>query len=233
MKKLVFLTGAGVSAESGLRTFRDSDGLWENYSVADVASHEGWLANPTLVTEFYNARRRETLEKLPNEAHRLIQSLEAQFDVSVITQNIDNLHEQAGTKHIIHLHGEVMKMCSSRNVEDSTCWLQLTPDSCEVAPGTLAADGSLLRPYVVFFGEAVPKIEEAALLTQTADIFVVVGTSLNVYPAAGLLHYVRRGVPIYVIDPKPVPTQGLHVHHIMKKASEGMRELCEQLMPLS
>lgn len=231
MKKIVFLTGAGVSAESGLRTFRDSDGLWENYSVADVASHEGWLANPTLVTEFYNARRRETIEKQPNEAHRLIQSLEASFDVSVITQNIDNLHEQAGTKHIIHLHGEVMKMCSSRHVEDPTCWQQLTPDACEVAPGTLAADGSLLRPYVVFFGEAVPKIEEAALLTQTADIFVVVGTSLNVYPAAGLLHYVRRGVPIYVIDPKPVPTRGLHVEHIMKKASEGMRELCERLCP--
>lgn len=231
MKKIVLLTGAGMSAESGIKTFRDSDGLWENYPVEQVASHDGWLADPNLVTEFYNARRKELVMTTPNDGHRLVARLEEQYDVTVVTQNVDNLHEQAGSSHVIHLHGELMKMCSSRDTEDPRYWQTLTAANCRVEPGTLAGDGSLLRPYIVFFGEAVPMISTAADEAAKADIFIIIGTSLNVYPAAGLIHFVRPEVPVYLIDPKPVMASGSHhVQHIMKGASEGMKELYGLLM---
>lgn len=220
-----------MSAESGIKTFRDSDGLWENYPVDQVASHDGWLADPKLVTEFYNMRRKELVNTTPNEGHRLVAKLEEQYDVTVVTQNVDNLHEQAGSSNVIHLHGELMKMCSSRDTEDPRYWQTLTASDSEVVPGTLAGDGSLLRPYIVFFGEAVPMISIAAEKASEADIFIIIGTSLNVYPAAGLLHYVRPEVPVYLIDPKSVKASGHHhIQHIMKGASEGMRELTALLM---
>ena len=229
MKKIVVLTGAGMSVESGLKTFRDADGLWEEYPVQQVATHEGWLADPTLVTNFYNMLRKKCWGVKPNEGHRLVAELEKQYDVTVVTQNVDNLHEQAGSSKVIHLHGELMKVCSSYDVDDPRYIRQLTPDNCEIAPGTKAGDGSLLRPYIVFFGEAVPNITIAAEECQEADIFVIIGTSLAVYPAAGLIHYVRPGVPVYLIDPNPV-SAGERVTQIQKGASEGMRELSKLLM---
>ena len=224
MKKIVVLTGAGISAESGLKTFRDANGLWEEYPVAKVATHEGWLTDPTLVTNFYNMLRKKCWNVKPNEAHKLVAALEQQYDVTVVTQNVDNLHEQAGSTKVIHLHGELMKVCSSRDVDDPRYQQTLTPDNCEVEPGTLAGDGSLLRPFIVFFGEAVPNIGIAADAVQEADILIIIGTSLVVYPAAGLLHYARPSVPIYLIDPKPI-NAGSRVHQIEKGASEGMKEL--------
>lgn len=228
-KKIVVLTGAGMSVESGLKTFRDADGLWEEYPVAQVATHEGWEADPTLVTSFYNMLRRKCWGVKPNEGHRLVARLEDKYDVTVITQNVDNLHEQAGSSRVIHLHGELMKVCSSRDVDDPRYQQTLTADNCEVKPGTLAADGSLLRPFIVFFGEPVPNISIAAEEAQKADIFIVIGTSLNVYPAAGLIHYVTPGTPIYLIDPNPI-SAGSGVRQIRKGASEGMRELCQTLL---
>ena len=228
MKKIVVLTGAGISVESGLKTFRDADGLWEEYPVAQVATHEGWLADPTLVTNFYNMLRKKCWNVKPNEAHKLVAELEKQYDVTVVTQNVDNLHEQAGSTKVIHLHGELMKVCSSRDVDDPRYIQQLTPDNCEIAPGTLAGDGSLLRPYIVFFGEAVPNIGVAADKVQEADILIIIGTSLVVYPAAGLLHYARPSVPVYLIDPNPV-SAGERVQQIQKGASEGMKELFAKL----
>lgn len=230
-KKIVILTGAGMSVESGLSTFRDADGLWENYPVARVATHEGWLADPVYVNDFYNMLRKKLVCAKPNEGHRLIAALEQKYDVDVITQNVDNLHEMAGSSHVVHLHGELMKVCSSRDTENPYCWKTLTEDNLEVTPGEKAADGSLLRPYIVFFGESVPNIEPAAELSQQADIYIIIGTSLNVYPAAGLVQYVRRGVPVYLIDPNPALNAGLHdVRHIEKGASAGMKELYDQLM---
>lgn len=228
MKKIVVLTGAGMSVESGLKTFRDADGLWEEYPVAQVATHEGWEADPTLVTNFYNMLRRKCWDVKPNEGHRLVAELEKYYDVTVVTQNVDNLHEMAGSSKVIHLHGELMKVCSSRDVDDPRYIQMLTPDNCEVVPGTKAGDGSLLRPYIVFFGEAVPNITLAAEEAQTADIFIIIGTSLAVYPAAGLIHYVRTGIPVYLIDPNPVKA-GSGVIQIQKGASEGMRELMKML----
>ena len=214
MKKIVVLTGAGMSVESGLKTFRDADGLWEEYPVQQVATHEGWLNDPTLVTNFYN-----------------VAALEENFDVTVVTQNVDNLHEQAGSKKVIHLHGELMKVCSSNDPDDPRYQQLLTPDNCEIVPGTKAGDGSLLRPFIVFFGEAVPMITAAAAECQEADIFIIIGTSLNVYPAAGLIQYTRPGIPIYLIDPKPVSTGNSKVIQIQKGASEGMKELTKLLVP--
>ena len=228
MKKIVILTGAGMSVESGLKTFRDADGLWEEYPVAQVATHEGWEADPTLVTNFYNMLRRKCWDVKPNEGHRLVAELEKYYDVTVVTQNVDNLHEMAGSSKVIHLHGELMKVCSSRDVDDPRYIQMLTPDNCEVVPGTKAGDGSLLRPYIVFFGEAVPNITLAAEEAQTADIFIIIGTSMAVYPAAGLIHYVRPGIPVYLIDPNPVKA-GSGVIQIQKGASEGMRELMKML----
>lgn len=229
-KKIVILTGAGMSAESGIRTFRDSGGLWEEYPVEQVASHEGWLKDPALVTEFYNKRRQELLGCEPNEGHRLVAELEKNYDVTVVTQNVDNLHERAGSTKVIHLHGELMKVCSANDPDDTRYHQTLTADNCRVEPGTKAGDGSLLRPFIVFFGEAVPMIESAIIMAEQADIFVIIGTSLNVYPAAGLVRYVKPGTPIYIIDPNNIDTRNCpNAKHIMKKASEGMRELGEML----
>lgn len=229
-KKIVILTGAGMSAESGIRTFRDSGGLWEEYPVEQVASHEGWLKDPALVTEFYNKRRQELLGCEPNDGHKLVAELEKKYDVTVVTQNVDNLHERAGSTKVIHLHGELMKVCSANDPDDTRYHQTLTADNCRVEPGTKAGDGSLLRPFIVFFGEAVPMIESAIIMAEQADIFVIIGTSLNVYPAAGLVRYVKPGTPIYIIDPNSIDTRNCpNAKHIMKKASEGMRELGERL----
>ena len=225
MKKIVFLTGAGMSVESGFKTFRGSDGLWEDFPVEQVASHEGWLANPTLVTNFYNTLRRKLFSAKPNEGHCLIHELEKDFQVTVVTQNVDNLHEKAGSTHVIHLHGELDKVCSSNDPYNPAYIRQLTAEHPDVLPGTKADDGSLLRPFIVFFGESVPMIEPAAEATQEADIFVIIGTSLNVYPAAGLVRYAPAHCPVYLIDPDPVsPNTNRPFTHIRKGASEGMRE---------
>ncbi len=229
-KKIVFLTGAGMSVESGFKTFRGNDGLWENYPVDQVASHEGWLNDPTLVTNFYNMLRKKLYAAEPNEGHKLIKSLEEKYDVCVITQNVDNLHERAGSKKVIHLHGELTKVCSSNEPYDERYIIDLPADNCEVTPGTKAGDGSLLRPFIVFFGESVPMIEPAAVEAQSADIFVIIGTSLNVYPAAGLVQYTKPGIPIYLIDPNEVMRGGYrNITHIKEGASAGMRRLIEIL----
>lgn len=231
MKKLVVLTGAGMSAESGISTFRDSGGLWEQYSVEEVATPEGYAANPKLVIDFYNARRKQLLEVVPNRGHELLAGLERDFKVMVVTQNVDNLHERAGSTNVIHLHGELTKVTSSRNPNDPRCIRELTPEQYEVKMGDLAADGTQLRPFIVWFGEAVPLIEKAVDEVMEADVFVIIGTSLNVYPAAGLLHYVRPGVPVYLIDPKEVAVPANRkVHVIRKGASEGMEELKKMLL---
>lgn len=229
-KKIVFLTGAGMSVESGFKTFRGSDGLWENYPVNRVATHEGWLQDPTYVTNFYNMLRHKLYEAQPNEGHRLIAGLERDYDVTVVTQNVDDLHERGGSSKVIHLHGELAKVCSSDDPDDPRYQIALTADNCEVEPGTKAGDGSLLRPYIVFFGESVPMIEPAAAEVYDADILVVIGTSLNVYPAAGLISLAKPGTPIYLIDPNAVSAPGgLNVTYIRKGASEGMKELSELL----
>lgn len=225
-KKIVFLTGAGMSVESGFKTFRGSDGLWENFPVEQVASHEGWERDPDFVNSFYNGLRKKLFAAQPNEGHRLIAEMEKEYEVVVVTQNVDNLHEKAGSSRIIHLHGELTKVCSSRDQFDERYVRELTEDDCEVKPGEKAGDGSLLRPFIVFFGESVPMIAPAAEEAASADVFVIIGTSLNVYPAAGLVRYCRPGIPIYLIDPDEVSTAGIpNLTHIRKGASEGMREL--------
>lgn len=233
MKKLVVLSGAGISAESGIGTFRDSGGLWDRYPVEDVATPEGWMRNSDLVTDFYNDRRKEMLAAEPNEAHRLLADLEKDFDVTVVTQNVDDLHERAGSSKVIHLHGELMKVCSSRDPDNPFYIKTLKPEEWKVEHGTKAGDGSLLRPWIVWFGEAVPRLEDAAREVEKADIFVIVGTSMNVYPAAGLIHYVRPGAPIFLIDPKEVRLSSTyHVDVIQEVASKGMRILTEKLQAL-
>lgn len=230
--KIVFLTGAGMSVESGFKTFRGSDGLWENYPVEQIATHEGWENDPTLVTNFYNMLRRKLWDALPNEGHRLIQSLEEDYQVTVVTQNVDDLHERAGSSHVIHLHGELSKVCSSRDPYNANFIEELTPENSQVTPGALAKDGSLLRPFIVFFGESVPMIEPAAHEVASADIFVIIGTSLNVYPAAGLLQYCKPDIPIYLIDPNPVNAGGYrHVEQLQLGASAGMKALIARLSP--
>lgn len=231
MKKLVVLTGAGMSAESGISTFRDAGGLWDQYPVEQVATPEGYAANPELVINFYNERRKQLLQVRPNRGHELLASLEDDFDVMVITQNVDNLHERAGSSKVIHLHGELTKVTSSKNPNDVSCIRELSPENYEVKMGDLAADGSQLRPFIVWFGESVPMIELAIEQVMEADIFLIIGTSLNVYPAAGLLNYVRTGVPVYLIDPKTVRVPyGREVTVIQKGASEGMEELKKMLL---
>ena len=230
MKKLVVLTGAGMSAESGISTFRDSGGLWDTYNVEDVATPEGWARNPQLVTDFYNTRRRELLNVKPCRGHELLAQLEQDYDVEISTQNIDNLHEQAGSTKVCHLHGELMKVTSSWNPNNPHFIETLPSDHIDVKIGDKAKDGSQMRPFIVWFGEAVPNIEVAAELSSKADIYLIIGTSLNVYPAAGLIHYVPEGCPIYLIDPKPVPWNSTHrFRHIMKGASEGMEEFIQIL----
>lgn len=219
-----------MSVESGFATFRGNGGLWENYPVEQIATHEGWERDPELVTKFYNMLRKKLWAAQPNDGHKLIHDLERDFEVTVITQNVDNLHEKAGSKHVIHLHGELTKVCSSRSPYDQRYVRELTPETSDVAVGAKADDGSLLRPYIVFFGESVPMIEPAAREVSKADVFVIIGTSLVVYPAAGLLGYTRPEVPVYVIDPNDVGSNAYReVTHIKKGASAGMRELCDIL----
>ena len=225
-KKLVVLTGAGISAESGLRTFRDSDGLWEGHDVQEVATPEGWQTNPELVMEFYNQRRKQALGAKPNVAHEILKYLETHFDVSIITQNVDNLHEKAGSTHVLHLHGQLMQSRSSvdeRLVYDMDHW--------ELKLGDLCEKGSQLRPNVVWFGEAVPKMEEAVDITATADVLLVVGTSLVVYPAASLVYYTPQKAPIFIVDPnKPDVAAHPRLHFIEEKATIGMQQIQEILV---
>lgn len=224
-KKMAVLTGAGVSAESGISTFRDSNGLWENYRVEDVASIEGWHRDPALVLDFYNTRRRELGTVSPNAAHASIAELEKDYDVTVVTQNVDNLHERAGSTRIIHLHGELTKVrpedrCNYRDnfSEDSVFDIGYG----EIHIGDLAPDGAQLRPHIVWFGEAVPKIEAAIDAVEKASILLIVGTSLQVYPAAGLYRYAGPDTPIYIIDPKDVPVSDQRITHIREVATRGM-----------
>lgn len=229
--RIVILTGAGMSAESGISTFRDSGGLWDTYNVEDVATPEGWARNPRLVNDFYNTRRRELLQAKPCQGHLLVAELEHMgHQVDVITQNVDNLHERAGSTHVLHLHGELMKVTSSRNPNDPSQIRTLDTDNAEVHMGDLAADGSQLRPFIVWFGEPVPQIEPAIELCQKAEAMIVIGTSLNVYPAAGLTRYVPRKAPIYLIDPKPVEWNANRpFEHLQMGASEGMASLIKRL----
>lgn len=226
--KIVVFTGAGVSAESGLGTFRDADGLWEKYRIEDVCTHEAWLRNPELCVEFYNARRRDALAAQPNAAHLAITQLQQAFpDTEIITQNIDDLHERAGSRNITHLHGEITKL-RSENDDIATVPLQ----GWEQHYGDRHPDGSLLRPYIVFFGEAVPYFPVACQIASTADVLIVVGTSLNVYPAASLLEYAPETAKIYLVDPGQ-PEMGRYryrIEHIRKPASQGVPEVVERLM---
>jgi NAD-dependent deacetylase len=230
MKNLVVLTGAGISAESGISTFRDTGGLWEQYAIEEVATPEGWAKNKSLVTDFYNQRRKQLLEVEPNYGHIGLVELEKQFHVFVITQNVDNLHERAGSSSILHLHGELTKV---RSEKDENLIYELPPDKYEVKMGDLCEKGYQLRPHIVWFGEAVPMMEQAVKITEQADILVIIGTSLNVYPAAGLLYYIRSNVPVYLIDPNDVSVNRKNVHIIKKGASEGVKELIKLLQKQS
>ncbi|MEO8820553.1 MAG: NAD-dependent deacylase [Ginsengibacter sp.] len=219
-KNLIVLTGAGVSAESGLQTFRDSDGLWMGYDVYEVASPQGWEKNPELVLDFYNARRKEVAKALPNKAHKGIAQLEKYFNVKVVTQNIDDLHERAGSTNVIHLHGEIFKMRSER---DENTFYEIQED---IFWGQKAQDGFQLRPHIVWFGEPVPMIEEAAKVMSMADVFILAGTSLQVYPAAGLIDFLPPGIPKYIIDKKPPFIPPHHNFTIIQKlATEGVEEV--------
>lgn len=225
MKKLVVLSGAGISAESGLKTFRDSDGLWEGYNIEDVATPEAWNANPSLVLEFYNQRRKNVAEAIPNQAHIILAELEKHFEVQIITQNIDDLHERGGSSKVLHLHGEIFKMRSNADEE------LIYPIQKDILMGDLAEDGHQLRPHIVWFGEAVPMIESAAVLTSGADLFAVVGTSLIVYPAAGLIHATKTGTPIFIVDRKIPMTSGLtDLVKIEMPATLGMEVLHDILV---
>ena len=225
-KNLVILSGAGMSAESGISTFRDAGGLWDKYPVMQVASAEGYVRDPELVINFYNERRKQLLDVEPNAGHIGLAELEKDFNVTVVTQNVDNLHERAGSTRIIHLHGELTKVCSSRDPYNPRYVKELKPEEYEVKMGDKAGDGSQLRPFIGWFGEAVPEIETAVDYVEKADIFVIIGTSMNVYPAAGLLNYVPRTAEVYLIDPKPVDTHSMRqIHIIQKGASEGVKEL--------
>ena len=230
-QKIAVLTGAGVSAESGFATFRDSGGLWEQYDVNDVASIEGWYRNRQLVLDFYNQRRAQLRDAKPNAAHLAIAALEKDYDVTVITQNVDNLHERAGSTRIVHLHGELTKVRPESGIYDSTGSeaevIDVGYDA--VSLGDKAPNGSQLRPHIVFFGEAVPKIEKAIDVVEACDLLLIVGTSLQVYPAAGLYRYARPEAPIYLIDPADVQLYDKRVHHIQKVATEGMQEFVGML----
>lgn len=222
---MVVLTGAGISAESGLQTFRGSDGLWEGYRIADVATPEAWAKDKSMVQEFYNKRRKAVLEAEPNAAHIALAQLEELYDIQVITQNIDNLHERGGSSNVLHLHGVITKAQSTRNPEllyDIQGWELKIGDTCEL--------GSQLRPFIVWFGEAVPKMEEAIQLAEEADIFVVIGTSLVVYPAASLVQYVNPSVPIYIIDNgQPEFKPSSRIQFIQQPATEGLQTLARLL----
>ncbi|RZJ31331.1 MAG: NAD-dependent deacylase [Flavobacterium sp.] len=227
-KKLVVLTGAGISAESGIKTFRDSDGLWEGYNVMDVASPEGWHRNPELVLDFYNQRRRQLHEVEPNAGHLILAELEKDFDVHIITQNVDNLHERAGSNNVLHLHGELFKVRSVADEEHILDWQH------DLVLGDRDTKGHQLRPHIVWFGEMVPAVEQAVSITQEADFLAVIGTSLQVYPAASLIHYAKPGIPVFYIDPKPamIPVLSNPVAIIQKVASLGVADLRETLSEL-
>ena len=227
MKKLVVLSGAGVSAESGIPTFRDSDGLWEGYDVMEVATPEGWAKNRALVLEFYNQRRKKALEVQPNRAHQILAELESQFDVTIVTQNVDNLHERAGSTNVIHLHGSLFE---SRSTLDEN--LIYTINGWELNLGDVCDKGSQLRPNIVWFGEAVPRMDDAIEIATQADIFLVIGTSMVVYPAASLIHYVPDDAVKYVVDLKvPDITQGIpNLQVIQDKASTGMEKVRTDLL---
>lgn len=222
MKRIIVLTGAGMSAESGIATFRDSGGLWEQYRIEDVATPEGFDRNPRLVLDFYNKRRRESIIALPNRGHIGLAEMQDEYEITIITQNVDNLHEKAGSKSVLHLHGELMQSRSSINSEEIYEIDTLNPD---INLGDKADDGSQLRPNIVWFGEPVLKMAEAEKLVQSADVLVVIGSSLKVYPAAGLVYFVRKNVPIYLIDPNPVLAPVSDVIFIKKGASAGVAEL--------
>lgn len=227
--KIVFSTGAGISAESGVSTFRDSGGLWENHDVMEVASAEGYALNPEKVHEFYNARRRQLLEVKPNDAHRLIAALQddERFEVKVITQNVDDLHERAGSRDVLHLHGELMKI---RSVTDPEYIEKLSRDNIEIGYGYRGKNGDLMRPHIVFFNEPVPMITEAMVEAESADIFVVIGTSLAVYPAAGLINCCKAEAKIYYIDLNPATVCGVENLKVIEgKASDGVRQLLTEL----
>jgi NAD-dependent deacetylase len=226
MKKLVVLSGAGISAESGISTFRDNGGLWDNYRIEDVATPEAWHKNQELVLDFYNQRRKQASSVKPNSAHYALAELEKHFEVTIITQNVDNLHEIAGSSRVIHLHGELFKSRSTKNPE-----LVYEMQSWELKKGDLCELGSQLRPHIVWFGEEVPMMETAIDITEQADLFLVIGTSLAVYPAAGLVHYVSSSKPIYIIDPAK-PDIGLkkNMTFIQEKATAGMEILTKKLI---
>ena len=225
MKSVVVLTGAGMSAESGLKTFRDADGLWEGHDVMQVASPQGFEANPELVMEFYNARRKQLLQVQPNAAHRELVKLERHHKVTIITQNVDDLHERAGSSNILHLHGELLKV---RSMKDNQMILPWTRD---LVIGDTDGNGHQLRPHIVWFGEDVPMIESAIKICEKADILIIIGTSMQVYPAASLMHYVSDSVPVYFIDPRPSIESSKQITVIPKPATIGVREIIDQLKP--
>lgn len=225
-KKIVILSGAGVSAESGIKTFRDSDGLWENYRVEDVASIDGWHKDKKLVLDFYNARRREVFKTVPNEAHKKIAALEKYFEVTVVTQNIDNLHERGGSSNVIHLHGEITK--ARGEYDDYYSAFEIGDSDIRLGEKSPNPNGGQLRPHIVWFGENVPELDRAAKEVMDADILIIVGTSLVVYPAAGLVRYTKPECKIYLIDPKEV-NAGIKCEHIKEKATIGMNRLFDEL----
>jgi NAD-dependent deacetylase len=225
-KKLVVLTGAGISAESGIKTFRDANGLWEGHDVMEVASPEGWHKNNALVLDFYNQRRKQLQQVSPNLGHLVLAELESHFDVYIITQNVDNLHEKAGSSNVLHLHGELLKVRSTVEENYILDWKN------DLNLGDVDTNGNQLRPHIVWFGEAVPALDEAIEITQQADYFVVVGTSLQVYPAAGLLHYTNKNVPVFYIDPNPATIYDLNnsLEIIAMNATEGVPFLRQKLL---
>lgn len=227
MKNIVILSGAGISAESGLKTFRDTGGLWENFAIEDVATPEGWAKNPQLVLDFYNQRRKQAFEAKPNEGHKALAKLEKYFNVNIITQNVDGLHEKAGSSNVLHIHGELSKVRSVKHEN-----LIYDAGDKEINLGDLAEDDLQLRPHIVWFGEQVPLLDAAAKICSKADIFIVVGTSLQVYPAAGLVNYVARYVPIYVVDPalNSINSSNKKVEFINKTAVEGLPSLVKNLI---
>ena len=226
MKKLVVLSGAGISAESGIKTFRDADGLWEGHDIMEVASPIGFAKNPELVLDFYNKRRAQLLEVQPNAAHKIIAQLQNEFDVHIITQNVDDLHERAGSNNVIHLHGELLKARSVYNEQIILDW------KTDLFLGDVDKFGNQLRPHIVWFGEAVPAMEKALEIVEQADVLIVIGTSLQVYPAAGLINYVNRNIPVYYIDPKPATIYDLQnpLEIMPFAATEGMKILREKLL---
>lgn len=228
-KKLVILSGAGMSAESGIKTFRDAGGLWEGHDVMEVASPEGFNKNPGLVLDFYNQRRRQLFEVQPNRGHIIAAELEESFDVTIITQNVDDLHERAGSTNVLHLHGELLKARSVRNENNIVDWRK------DIFPGDLHDDGHQLRPHIVWFGEAVPAIVEAAEIVQKADYLIIVGTSMQVYPAAGLIDYAKQNIPVFYIDPNPgkIPSMNYHIETVPMIASEGMEMVRERLKDIN